>query len=212
MTQLTGDVTAGPGSGSQAATIPNNTVTYAKLQDVSAASKLLGRGSASGAGDPEEITLGTNLAMSGTTLNATDTGITQLTGDVTAGSGSGSQAATLSATFKKATIGASLYVVNDIVYVEVPFACTITAWRIVADVSGSAVVDVWKDSYTNFPPVVGDSIAASAKPTLSSAQKNEDTTLTGWTTSVTAGDWIAFKLESMTTCTFVQVQLTATRT
>lgn len=52
-------------------TVDNNVVTYAKMQNVSAASKLLGRGSAGGAGDPEEITLGTNLSMSGTTLNAT---------------------------------------------------------------------------------------------------------------------------------------------
>lgn len=33
ITQLTGDVTAGPGSGSQAATIPNNTINQAKMAD-----------------------------------------------------------------------------------------------------------------------------------------------------------------------------------
>jgi len=56
------------------ATIADDAVTYAKIQNVSAASRLLGRGSASGAGDPQEITLGTNLTMSGTTLNATGGG------------------------------------------------------------------------------------------------------------------------------------------
>ena len=50
---LTGDITAS--AGSNATTIPNNTVTYAKMQDVSATSRFLGRITA-GAGDPEELT------------------------------------------------------------------------------------------------------------------------------------------------------------
>lgn len=74
ITQLTGDVTAGPGTGSVAATIPPNTVTYAKMQDVSAASRLIGRGSAAGAGDPQEITLGSGLTMTGTTLSSSGGG------------------------------------------------------------------------------------------------------------------------------------------
>lgn len=51
---LTGDVT-GSGTTSVATTIANDAVTYAKIQNVSATDKLLGR-SSSGAGDVEEIT------------------------------------------------------------------------------------------------------------------------------------------------------------
>jgi hypothetical protein len=50
-------------------TVDNDAVTYAKIQNVSAASKLLGRGD-SGSGDVQEITLGTGLTMTGTTLAA----------------------------------------------------------------------------------------------------------------------------------------------
>lgn len=116
---LTGDVT-GSGTGSFAATIANDAVTYAKMQNVSATDKLLGRATA-GAGDVEEIActaagrallddadataqrttlgLGTLATQSGTfsgTSSGTNTGdqTITLTGDVT-GSGTGSFAATV---------------------------------------------------------------------------------------------------------------------
>jgi len=58
ITALTGNVTAS-GSGSVAATIADEAVTYAKMQHVSATSRVLGRIS-SGAGDVEELT-GANI-------------------------------------------------------------------------------------------------------------------------------------------------------
>ena len=69
---LSGDV-SGSGTGSIATTIANDAVTYAKLQNITAASKLLGRGD-SGSGDAQEITLGSGLAMTGTTLSTTGGG------------------------------------------------------------------------------------------------------------------------------------------
>jgi hypothetical protein len=58
-------------------TIDNDAVTYAKMQNVSDASKLLGRGD-SGSGDVQEITLGSGLTMTGTTLSASG-GVSGLT-------------------------------------------------------------------------------------------------------------------------------------
>jgi len=59
-------------SGGQTPTIQidTNGITYGLMQDVSAASKLIGRGSAGGSGDPEEIAVGAGLTMAGTTLSA----------------------------------------------------------------------------------------------------------------------------------------------
>ncbi len=188
---LTGDVT-GSGTGSFAATIANDAVSYAKMQNVSAASKLLGRGD-SGAGDPQEITIGSGLAMTGTTLSASGASATGAFGITIDGGGSA------------ITTGLKGFV-------RVPFNCTITGWDLYADQTGSIVIDVWKDTYTNFPPIAGDSIAGTEKPTLSSAQKNQDTSLSSWTTSVTAGDVVAFNVDSVSTVTRVNLSINVTKT
>lgn len=51
--------------------IDNDVVTFAKMQNAVANSKLVGSGAAGAGADYVELTLGTNLSMSGTTLNAT---------------------------------------------------------------------------------------------------------------------------------------------
>ena len=68
---VTWDLTVG---GQAKANVPDAGITYAKIQDVAAASRLLGRGSAAGAGDVQEITIGANLTLSGTELSATGGG------------------------------------------------------------------------------------------------------------------------------------------
>lgn len=89
----------------------------------------------------------------------------------------------------------------------IPVTGTIKKVTTLADQTGSIVVDLWKDTYANYPPTVADTITASAKPTLSSAVKAQDATLTGWTTSVTAGDIIRVNVDSATTVTRVSVVL-----
>jgi hypothetical protein len=92
--------------------------------------------------------------------------------------------------------------------VRIPYSITITSAIIVSDISGSAVVDIWKDTYANYPPTVADTITASAKPTLTSAIKATDSTLTGWTKTFTAGDWLIANVDSASTANEIIVILT----
>lgn len=91
--------------------------------------------------------------------------------------------------------------------VQVDFACVIDSVTLLADQSGSIVIDVWKDTYANYPPTIADTITASAKPTLSSAAKSTDSTLTGWTTSIAAGDILRFNVDSATTVQRVTIAI-----
>jgi hypothetical protein len=92
-----------------------------------------------------------------------------------------------------------------------PYAMTIATAELVADQSGSIVLDVWKDTYASFPPLDADSITASAPPTLSTAQKSQDSTLTGWTKTVAKGDYLWINVDSASTVTWVQLNLYGTR-
>ncbi len=65
---MSGDATL---AASGALTIANSAVTLAKIANAAASSKLLGSGASGSGAAYVELTLGTNLSMSGTTLNAT---------------------------------------------------------------------------------------------------------------------------------------------
>lgn len=85
--------------------------------------------------------------------------------------------------------------------VQIPYGMTITKVTLLANTTGSIVVDIWKDSYGNFPPTVADTITASAKPTISSADKYQDSALTGWDKTISAGDTLRFNVDSCATIT-----------
>lgn len=96
--------------------------------------------------------------------------------------------------------------------IQIPFAGTITSVTLLADQSGSIVIDIWKDTLANFPPTVADTITASAKPTISSDTDSEDTTLTGWTTSISIGDILRFNVDSVTSITRCTLTLNIQKT
>ena len=96
-------------------------------------------------------------------------------------------------------------------HVEVP-AGTIMAWRILPDQSGSIKIDVWRDTYANFPPDNADSLCNGHEPELSAATKAQDTDLSDWTSvALTEGDILGYNVDSAATVTRVTLSLKVER-
>lgn len=94
----------------------------------------------------------------------------------------------------------------------VPFDCTLTGWTILADQSGSIVIDVWRDTYANFAPTDADSLTASAPPTLTTATKAQDLALGDWTSvTLLEGDVLRLNVDSATTVERVTLALHYTK-
>jgi hypothetical protein len=93
-------------------------------------------------------------------------------------------------------------------WLHIPVAVAITEWRVLADQSGSVVVDILRTN-NGFPST--SMVGGGNKPTLSSAQFNQATP-SGWTsTALAVDDWVAFNVTSASTVTEITVCLTCTR-
>ena len=93
-------------------------------------------------------------------------------------------------------------------YLYMPFAATIVGYALLADVSGSATIDVWKEPVAGYPPTVGNSIVGGTPMQLTSALFNIVTVPpSSWTTTVDVGDVLAFNLSSNTTIKTLTAQL-----
>jgi hypothetical protein len=149
-----------------------------------------------GSQDLTNVTIGSGLSLAGTTLSATG-----------GGGGGGGTFTNFQFTIDLDGFGGPIST-GLVSYVRIPSDCTITGWDIISanGVTGSLVMDVWKDTYANFPPTSTDSIAGSEKPTLSSATKNQDAALTTWTTTAcTKGEYLGFHVDSASTLTRASV-------
>ena len=103
-------------------------------------------------------------------------------------------------------------------YIQVPWACTLTGWSLIADQSGSASVDVWAVAGAAPPaapvlPTAANKISASAPAALASAQAaaGGSAAISTWTAAVSAWSTIGFSVASVTTCTRLLLELQATR-
>ncbi|MDH7596886.1 MAG: hypothetical protein QHG98_03960 [Methanothrix sp.] len=95
---------------------------------------------------------------------------------------------------------------NQVIWVQLPNAATtITGLQMVADTTGSVVVNVKYATYSSYPTTYDQ--CGSAKPTLSSAQKYS-TDCSSWTRKTfSAGDWVVFIIESCSTITRLNISL-----
>lgn len=145
-------------------------------------------------------------------LIAAAAGITELTGDVTAGPGSGSQVATIADEFRTQQIGVTVDGGGVVLspgpkgFKSFMMNGTIIGWRLMADQGGSVEFDIFKDAYASFPSTT--SIVAAAPPEIVADTNAEDTTLAGWDTTVNAGDVFAFEIVSAATIQRVTLELT----
>jgi len=98
-------------------------------------------------------------------------------------------------------------------FIRIPYGATLTGWTLIADVSGSIKIDVWKDVWANYPATDADSITNGHEPEISSATKAEDTDISDWSSvTVTAGDVIFFNVDSCTTITKITLIIEITKT
>lgn len=103
-------------------------------------------------------------------------------------------------------------------YQAVKNAFTINGYSLIADnVNASVVIDIWMEpdpvdggGIIDNPPVVADTITASAKPTLSAQLGKFSTTLTGWTNVIPAGSLLGFNIDSASSITNIKLVITGT--
>ena len=101
--------------------------------------------------------------------------------------------------------GGSVITTGSKGYREIAENCTIIGWTVLAKESGSCVIDVKKSTYSGFPST--SSITGTEKPTLTSAQKSQDLSLSTWTTNLSQGDVLEFTVDSVSTITRVTLLL-----
>lgn len=92
------------------------------------------------------------------------------------------------------------------------FDGTLSAWTLLADQAGAIKIDIWRDTYGNFPPTNDDSICNSHEPEIAATNAAaQDTDLADWAdTSIAAGDIWRLNVDSCTTITAVSLCLKVT--
>jgi hypothetical protein len=94
---------------------------------------------------------------------------------------------------------------------EIPFDCVIHQATLLADQTGSIAIDIWRAPYASYPPTVANTIVGGNPPTIIAGVKSKDTTLTGWSPAITAGDTLRFNINSISSIKRVTLSLSVER-
>lgn len=95
--------------------------------------------------------------------------------------------------------------------IEIPFGCDVVGWTVLGDASGSCEVKINRCTYSGYPTFAEIS-ASGERPALSSAQKNQDLTLTTWaSTAIAAGDVLIPEVVSSSGLAWVLISLRVRR-
>lgn len=81
-------------------------------------------------------------------------------------------------------------------YLSIDVTGVIESWILISDADGTLEVDLRKSTFDDYPNVV--SICGGNTPQFAATNKNSDDTLTGWTTTLNAGDIIQFEVINTT--------------
>lgn len=115
--------------------------------------------------------------------------------------------------------GANLLTTGIKKSLEITQDCEITGWKLLSDdpstTPGGIVVDIWNDTYANYPPTVLKTIidtgSGGIKPTITNPNiKGQSVNVNHWTTAISAGDILRFNVDSVNAFTSVTLILEVT--
>jgi hypothetical protein len=106
--------------------------------------------------------------------------------------------------------GGAELTVGTKIYFEVLYDCEIVQWTLLADLSGDVQLDIGVGDYASYPVV--SSIVGGSPPAITGDDKNQDSTLSGWTTALTKGQILALEIVSIATITNLTLSVQARRT
>lgn len=110
--------------------------------------------------------------------------------------------------------GGSAITVGEKAQLLIPFSCSIQAWSLLSDRSGSVTVDIWKSSYETYPPTASSSITNTSRPFISGSVKNRSTSSlssAGWATNISTNDTLKFYVSASTSIQTLNLTLEVLR-